>query len=53
MGDDGEKKWNDSGEYVLNIVPSPQLMWLHALMQPSMGCEEMEHDEGIFQIIHY
>ena len=52
MGDDGEKKWNDNSEYVLNIVPPPQLMWLHVLMQLSMGYEIMEHGEGIFQIIH-
>ena len=50
MGDDGEKKWNDSSEYVLNIVTPPQMMWLHVLMQPSMGCER--NGEGIFQIIH-
>ena len=46
MGDGGEKKWNDSSEYVLNIVPPPQLIWLHVLMQPIMGCESEKRRNG-------
>ena len=32
MGDGGEKNG-------MNIVPPPQLIWLHVLMRPNMGCE--------------
>ena len=45
---------NDS-EYVVNIVPPPQLNWLHVPMKLGVGHgseKEMEHDEVIFQIIH-
>ena len=52
MGDDGEKKWNDSSEYVLNIVPPPQLTWFHSSCNLAWPVKEMEHGEGIFQIIH-
>ena len=49
------EKWDNSSEYGVNIVPPPQLNWLHVLMQLSAGHgseKEMEHDEVIFQIIH-
>ena len=50
-----DEKWDNGSEYVVNIVPPPQLNWLHVPMQLGVGHgseKEMEHDEVIFQIIH-
>ena len=33
------EKWNHGREYVVNIVPPPQLNWLHVLMQLDMAHE--------------